>query len=71
MTSWGKPWGRACPERSRRVKWAGLIPEEQVRMCVIGDGAKWIWNRARELFPSAVPILDYYHLSERLHKSLP
>jgi len=51
-----------------QVKEAGLIPEGQVRLCVIGDGAKWIWNRARELFPSAVPILDYYHLSERLHR---
>jgi hypothetical protein len=51
-----------------QVKAAGLIPEEQVRLCVIGDGAKWIWNRARELFPSAVPILDYYHLSQRLHR---
>jgi hypothetical protein len=50
------------------VKQAGLIPEEQVRLCVIGDGAKWIWNQAKELFPTAVQILDYYHLSERLHK---
>jgi Uncharacterised protein family (UPF0236) len=51
-----------------QVKEAGLIPEEQVRLCVIGDGAKWIWNQATELFPTAVQILDYYHLSERLHK---
>jgi hypothetical protein len=51
-----------------QVKEAGLIPEGQVRLCVIGDGAKWIWNQVRELFPSAVQILDYYHLSERLHR---
>ncbi len=51
-----------------QVKEAGLIPEEQVRLCVIGDGANWIWNQAKELFPSAVQILDYYHLSEHLHK---
>jgi hypothetical protein len=55
-------------EALRQVKEAGLIPEEGVRLCVIGDGAKWIWNWARELFPSAVQILDYYHLSEHLHK---
>jgi len=55
-------------EALRQVKEAGLIPEGQVRLCVIGDGAKWIWNQAKELFPSAVQILDYYHLSERLHK---
>lgn len=51
-----------------QVKEAGLIPEAQVRLCVIGDGAKWIWNQARELFPSAAQILDYYHLSQRLHR---
>jgi hypothetical protein len=51
-----------------QVKEAGLIPEGQVRLCVIGDGAKWIWNQVREVFPSAIQILDYYHLSERLHK---
>lgn len=51
-----------------QVKEAGLIPEAQVHLCVIGDGAKWIWNQAKELFPSAVQILDYYHLSERLHR---
>ena len=28
----------------RQVKEAGLIPEEQVRLCAIGDGAPWIWN---------------------------
>jgi hypothetical protein len=56
-------------EALRQVKEAGLILEEQVRLCVMGDGAKWIWNQAKELFPSAVQILDYYHLSERLHKA--
>jgi hypothetical protein len=55
-------------EALRQVKEAGLIPEDQVRLCVIGDGAKWIWNQAKELFPTAVQILDYYHLSERLHR---
>jgi hypothetical protein len=55
-------------EALRQVKEAGLIPEEQVRLCVIGDGAKWIWNQAKVLFPTAVQVLDYYHLSERLHK---
>jgi hypothetical protein len=55
-------------EALRQVKEAGLIPEEQVRLCVIGDGAKWIWKQAKEMFPSAAQVLDYYHLSERLHK---
>lgn len=55
-------------EALRQVKEAGRIPEEKVRLGIIGDGAKWIWNQARELYPSAVQILDYYHLTERLHK---
>jgi len=52
----------------QQVKKAGLIPEEQVRLCVIADGAKWIWKQVKILFPSAVEILDYYHCSEHLHK---
>jgi hypothetical protein len=52
----------------RQVQAAGLIPEEQVRLCVIADGARWIWKQAQALFPSAVEILDYYHCSEHLHK---
>jgi Uncharacterised protein family (UPF0236) len=55
-------------EALRQLKAAGLIPEEEVRLCVIADGARWIWNQAQVLFPSAVEILDYYHCSERLHK---
>lgn len=34
---------------------------------VIGDGAQWIWNACEELFPDAVQILDYYHLSENVN----
>jgi hypothetical protein len=34
---------------------------------VIGDGAPWIWNMCEELFPDAVRILDFYHLSENVH----
>ncbi len=52
----------------KRVKDAGLIPEDQVRLCVIGDGAKWIWKQVNALFPTAVQILDYYHCSEHVHK---
>lgn len=33
----------------------------------IGDGSHWIWNACNELFPDAVQILDYYHLSENVH----
>lgn len=55
-------------ESLKKVKEAGLIPEEEVRMCVIADGARWIWKVVTELYPEAMEVLDYYHLSEHLHK---
>ena len=51
----------------RQVKEAGLIPEDQVRLCAIADGAPWIWKWVEELFPGARQILDYYHCSRYLH----
>lgn len=32
----------------------------------LGDGAAWIWKTAREQFPKAVQILDWYHATEHL-----
>jgi hypothetical protein len=49
------------------IKEASLIPEDKVRLCVVADGAAWIWNRAQEVFPKAKQVLDYYHCSEHLH----
>ena len=37
------------------------------RQVVLGDGARWIWNLAGELFPEAVQIVDRFHAKERLH----
>ncbi len=39
------------------IKQAGLIPEEKVRICVIGDGAPWIWNRIKEVYPDSKKVL--------------
>ena len=50
------------------IKNAGLVPEHSVRLCVVADGAAWIWNRTRELFPSAKQVLDYYHCAEHLYE---
>jgi hypothetical protein len=58
----------AAAEALRQVKAAGLIPEDEVRLCVMADGAPWIGKQAQALFPSAVEILAYYHCRERLHK---
>jgi hypothetical protein len=51
----------------QQVKDAGLIPEEQVRLCVVADGARWIWDRIQSLFPTAKEILDYSHCSQYIH----
>ncbi|MBR9978643.1 MAG: ISKra4 family transposase [Bacteroidetes bacterium] len=31
------------------------------RVCVLGDGAPWIWNIADEHFPTAYQVIDLYH----------
>jgi len=50
------------------IKKAGLIPEDKVRICAIGDGAPWIWNRIQEIYPDARKVLDYFHCSKYLHE---
>ena len=55
-------------EALQQVKEAGVIPEEQVRLCVVCDGAEWIWKHVQALFPHARQVLDYYHCAEYLHK---
>lgn len=34
------------------------------RVCVLGDGAPWIWNIAEEYFPGAIQTIDLYHARE-------
>ena len=34
------------------------------KVCVIGDGAPWIWNIADEQFYGAIQIIDLYHARE-------
>jgi hypothetical protein len=35
----------------------------------IADGAHWLWRLADQYFASAIQILDWYHLSEHVHKA--
>jgi hypothetical protein len=35
----------------------------------IADGAHWLWKLAEDYFPSAVQVLDWYHLAEHIHKA--
>ena len=55
-------------EALQQVQEAGVIPEETVRLCVVCDGAEWIWKHVQALFPQACQVLDYYHCAEYLHK---
>jgi hypothetical protein len=52
----------------KAVKDAGLIPEDTVRLCVVCDGADWIWEHVEGLFPNACQVLDYDPCSEYLHR---
>ena len=55
-------------EALKQIKEAGVIPEDQVRLCVVADGASWIWKHVRALFPHACQVLDYSHCAEYIHK---
>jgi Uncharacterised protein family (UPF0236) len=55
-------------ETLKQIKAAGLIPEDQVRLCVVCDGAEWIWKHVQALFPQARQVLDYYHCAQYLHR---
>jgi hypothetical protein len=55
-------------EALKQIKEAGVIPEEQVRLCVVCDGAEWIWKHVQTLFPQARQVLDYYHCAQYLHR---
>ncbi len=41
-----------------------IATENPTTTVVIGDGAHWIWEMAREQFPGSIEILDFFHLSE-------
>lgn len=58
---------KALADDLLEIKQTGLIPKDKVRICAIGDGAPWIWNRIKEVYPDAKRVLDYYHCSEYLH----
>lgn len=43
------------------------IPQDDVRITLVGDGAIWLWNAMRKCFPKGREVLDYYHCSEYIH----
>ena len=38
--------------------------DQAPEVCIIGDGAEWIWNIAGDRFPDARQIVDLYHARE-------
>jgi hypothetical protein len=46
---------------------AQRIPQDQVRIALLGDGAAWVWNTLTAVFPAGRPILDVYHCKEHLY----
>jgi hypothetical protein len=59
-----EPWGKAL----QQIKEAGLIPEAQVRRCVVYDGAAWIGKHVQALCPQARQVLEYSHCAQDLHR---
>jgi hypothetical protein len=46
---------------------ASLIPQDQVRIALIGDGADWLWKHMTACFPLGRQVLDYYHCAEHIY----
>lgn len=55
----------------KKMLWSAAVKngfQNVKEVVIIGDGSEWIWNIARELFPEAVFILDYYHFEEHVYE---
>jgi len=48
---------------------ASQIPQDDVRIGLLGDGADWLWKHMTSCFPKGRQILDYYHCAEHIHKA--
>lgn len=46
---------------------AQRIPQDRVRICLVGDGADGVWSAMVECFPTGRQLLDFYHGLEHLH----
>jgi hypothetical protein len=48
---------------------ASRIPQDLVRIGLLGDGAEWLWKHMIRCFPKGRQILDYYHCVEHIYKA--
>jgi len=46
---------------------AARIPQDEVRISLVADGAPWVWTALKESFPEGREILDFFHCFEHLH----
>ncbi len=37
------------------------------RQVALGDGARWVWKLFEDKFPTAVQVVDYYHVAQQIH----
>jgi len=47
---------------------AQRIPQEKVRIALLGDGADWLWKHMTASFPTGCEVLDFYHCAEHVHE---
>lgn len=47
---------------------ASRIPQEDLRIGLLGDGADWLWKHMVACFAKGRQILDYFHCAEHIHK---
>lgn len=47
---------------------ASRIPQDLVRIALLGDGADWLWKHMTACFPKGRQVLDYYHCVEHIYK---
>jgi hypothetical protein len=47
---------------------ASRIPQDDLRIGLLGDGADWLWKHMVACFPKGRQILDYFHCAEHIHK---
>ncbi len=67
IASWHQIQDAEATQRDIK-KIAARIPQEKVRIALLGDGAAWVWNNLSACFPDGKQVLDYYHCSEHIHK---
>ena len=48
---------------------ASHIPQDLVRIALLGDGADWLWKHMIGCFPKGRQVLDYYHCVEHIYKA--